>query len=173
MTLLVVDTQCGIMNEGLYEYEKLKANICTLISAAREHGSEVIFIRHDDGEGQPLHKGRAEFEVFPEFAPKEGERVFDKSVNSPFRDSGLLEYLNENGEKSLMVVGLQTDYCIDATVKFGFEHGFEMIVPACANSTFDNEFMTAQESYRYYNEFMWKRRYARCITMDEAVSLIR
>lgn len=172
MTLLVIDTQCGIMNCGLYEYEKLRANIRELIGAARRYGREVIFVRHDDGEGQPLHPGRAEFEIFPEFAPADGEKIFDKCVNSPFRDTGLTEYLRSKGEDRLMVVGLQTEYCMDAAVKCGFEHGFEIIVPAFANSTFDNERLSAEESYRYYNEFIWKDRYARCIGVQDAVRMI-
>jgi hypothetical protein len=40
-------------------------------------------------------------------------------------------------------------------------------VPAYTNSTFDNAFMTAEETYRYYNEFMWNGRYAKCISMEE------
>lgn len=173
MTLLVVDTQCGIMREELYGYDIFRKNIISLITAARECGVEVIYVRHDDGEGQPLHRGRAEFEIFPDFAPMADERIFDKYINSPFRDTGLTEYLNARGETTLMVTGLQTDYCIDATVKCGFEHGFEIIVPAHANTTFDNSFMSAQESYRYYNEYIWKGRYALCVSADEAVSLIR
>ena len=51
-----------------------------------------------------------------------------------------------------MIAGLQTDYCIDATIKAGFEHGLNMIVPAHANTTFSNAFMTGEASYRYYNE---------------------
>ena len=35
----------------------------------------------------------------------------------------------------MIVVGLQTEYCIDAAVKCGFEHGFEIIVPKESNST--------------------------------------
>ena len=45
-------------------------------------------------------------------------------------------------------------------MKCGFEHGFNIIVPAYANGAINNDFMTAEESYRYYNEFMWKGRYA-------------
>ena len=173
MTLLVVDIQCGIMDERLYGYDRLRANIRALIETARENGREVIFIKHDDGEGQKLSKGRAEFEISPEFAPAKDEKIFDKSVNSPFRDTGLKEYLEAKGEDSIMVVGLQTEYCIDATVKCGFEHGFKMIVPAYANSTFDNAFMSAEESYRYYNEFIWKERYASCVSVKEAAALLR
>ena len=68
---------------------------------------------------------------------------FDKQVNSAFRGTGLLEYLREKNESTIVIVGLQTEYCIDATLKAGFEHGFRMIVPANTNSTFDNRYMTA------------------------------
>lgn len=71
-----------------------------------------------------------------------------------------------------MVVGLQTDYCMDATIKSGFEHGFKMIVPANTNSTFDNAFMSAEQTYKYYNEFMWNGRYAECVPFEEAVELM-
>ena len=80
----------------------------------------------------------------PPTTNEEGEMIFDKTVNSPFRDTGLLEYLQSKGETELIATGLQTDYCMDATVKCGFEHGFKVYVPACTNSTFDNAFMTAE-----------------------------
>ncbi len=165
MVLLIVDTQKLIMNERLYRFEELAANIRTLIHTARQNGIEVIYIRHDDGEGEPLTKGTDGFEIYEAFAPDEGEMIFDKTFNSPFRDTGLLEYLKSKDETELIVAGLQTDYCMDATVKCGFEHGFKVYVPACTNSTFDNAFMTAEETYRYYNEFMWNGRYAKCISM--------
>lgn len=79
----------------------------------------------------------------------------------------------ENNVKKLIVAGLQTDYCIDATVKCGFEHGFKMIVTEYANSTFDNTFMSAEASYKYYNEFMWKGRYAECISLDETLERMK
>ena len=62
--------------------------------------------------------------------------------------------------------------CIDATIKAGFEHGFKMIVPANTNSTFDNKYMSAEQTYTYYNEFMWNRRYAECISFEKVLELI-
>ena len=75
--------------------------------------------------------------------------------------------------QTVTVVGLQTDYCIDATIKCGFEHGFKMIVPENANSTFDNAFMTGEQSYKYYNQFMWKGRYAECISVKETIERMK
>lgn len=84
----------------------------------------------------------------------------------------MLSYLKEKEEDTVIIVGLQTDYCIDATVKAGFEHGFKMIVPENTNTTFDNQYMTAEESYRYYNEFIWNKRYAECVSFEDALKMM-
>ncbi len=172
MVLLVVDTQKLITNKNLYKFEEFKSNVKKLIAMSRENSIEVIFIRHDDGVGNELTKGNDGFEIYEEFQPADNELIFDKTVNSSFKDTGLLEYLKQKKENEIMIVGLQTDYCIDATIKAGFEHGFKMIVPANTNSTFDNKYMSAEQNYRYYNEFMWNRRYAECISFEEAVGLL-
>ena len=169
MVLLVVDTQKLITNERLYKFDVFVENVKRIINEARENNIEVIYVRHDDGVGNELTKGMVGFEIYEKFQPIDDEKIFDKEVNSPFKGTGLLEYLIEKGEKEIIVTGLQTDYCIDATIKCGFEHGFNVIVPAYANTTVDNKFMSAQQSYEYYNEFIWKDRYAQCISVDEAI----
>lgn len=172
MVLLVIDTQKQITNSALYNLDRFVSNVKKLIKAARENHVEVIYVRHDDGSGQKLTKGTAGFEIYEEFEPVEGEKIFDKTVNSPFKDSGLLEYLTEKQISQIIAVGLQTDYCMDAAVKCGFEHGFHMIVPEETNSTFDNQYLSAEAAYRYYNEFLWKDRYADCISMEKTLALM-
>lgn len=171
MVLLVVDTQKAITNNGLYQFELFEANVKKLINTARQNDIEVIFVRHDDGPGNELTKGNEGFEIYEGFKP-ENELIFDKKANSSFKDTGLPEYLKQKGENTIIIVGLQTDYCIDATIKAGFEHGFKMIVPENTNSTFDNRFMSAEQTYRYYNEFIWKNRYAECIPFEKAIELM-
>ena len=174
MVLLVVDTQKGIVDERLYAFEKFVSNIRELIRTAREQGIEVVYVQHDDGPGTGFSIGDDEFEVYSEFAPLPTERRFVKTVCSAFKkESGLLEYLTEKGEKDVMVCGIMTDFCINATVEAGFEHGLHMIVPAYANSTQDNEYMTGEQSYHYYNEFLWPDRYADCVPMDKALELLK
>ena len=173
MVLLVVDTQKLITGQELYKFEVFEQNVKTLISAARENGIEVIFVRHDDGAGAELTKGTPGFEIYEGFKPLQGEKIFDKTVNSAFKGTGLLEYLSRKNVRTVVVTGLQTDYCIDATVKCGFEHGFKVLVPEYANSTFDNAFMTGEQSYKYYNEFMWKDRYAECVSVEETIERMK
>ena len=174
MVLLVVDVQKGIVDERLYAFEKFVSNIRKLIETAREHGVEVCYIQHDDGPGTGFSIGDDAFEVYSEFQPMPAEKRFVKTVSSAFKkESGLLEYLTAKGEKDVMVCGIMTDSCINATVEAGFEHGLHMIVPAYANSTLDNEYMTGEQSYHYYNEFLWPKRYADCVSMDRALALFK
>lgn len=173
MVLLVVDAQNLITNKELYNFDMFVSNVKKLIKAARENHIEVVYVRHDDGTDRELTKGTDGFEIYAEFEPDKDEKIFDKTVNSPFRDTGLLEYLMEKQIRQIVVVGLQTDYCIDATVKCGFEHGFDVIVPEGTNSTFDNQYMSAGETYDYYNKFMWKGRYANCISVEETLELMK
>lgn len=169
MTLLVIDTQKLITNEALSHFDLFRLNVKNLIDAARSHGIEVIYIRHDDGKGKALTKGTEGYEIYEEFRPLPEEKVYDKTINSVFRDTGLTEYLKETGEEDVIITGLQTDYCIDASVKCAFEHGFHVFVPAFANTTTDNAYMSGEKSYRYYNEFMWRGRYAECIAVDDMI----
>ena len=57
-----------------------------------------------------------------------------------------MNYLKEVNEDTLMIVGLQTNFCIDATVKSAFERGYKVIIPKDTNTTFDNEYMDEKPS---------------------------
>ena len=51
--------------------------------------------------------------------------------------------------------------------------GFKMIVPAGTNSTFENQYMSAEQTYRYYNEYIWNNRYAECVSFEKTLELLK
>ena len=169
MILLVVDIQKGITDERLYAFDSFIENAKRLIGTARKNNVEVIYVQHDDGPGTGFSVGDIDFEIADQVAPSENEKVYIKDVNSCFGNREFAEYLESTGEKELMVIGLQTNFCIDATVKSAFDRGYKILIPAGANSTFDNDYMDAETTYRYYNEMMWPNRFAECVSMEEAV----
>ena len=174
MILLVVDTQKGCFDERLYAFETVRNNIKQLITIARENNVEVVYVQHDDGPGTELDKATDNYEIYEEFAPREDERRFEKNVNSAFHPmTGLVEYLKSKGERDIITIGVSTDYCMDATIKSGFEQGFTLFVPAYTNSTYDNPYFDKETAYKYYNEFMWGTRYARIITVEDAIQLLQ
>jgi len=106
MVLLVVDTQKLITSPDLYNFNAFEDAVKTLISIARENNVEVIYVRHDDGVGAELTKGTLGFEIYEGFCPQPGEKIFDKTVNSSFKGTGLLVYLREKNVQTMAVVGL-------------------------------------------------------------------
>ena len=174
MILLVVDTQKGCFNEKLYLFETIKKNIKQLITLARENNVEVVYVQHDDGPGTDLDKSADNYEIYEEFAPRDGEKRFEKNVNSAFHPmTGLTEYLQSKGEKDIIAIGVSTDYCMDATVKSGFERGFNIIIPEYTNSTYDNPYFDKEAAYHYFNDFMWNKRYAKVISFEQATELLQ
>ena len=172
MILLVVDMQKALTeDEELYDAEAFMDRNIRLIDAARKNNVEVIFVQHDAGEGSGFSVGDEDFEIDPRVAPKEGEKVFVKTINSCFGNKEFKAYMEQQEDKCLMVIGLQTNYCIDATVKSAFERGFEVIVPEGTNSTFDNDYMTGETTVAYYNEDVWDG-VAELPTFDEAMEMI-
>lgn len=173
MILLVVDMQKSLTeDEELYDAGPFVDRIVRLIEKARKGGAEVVFFRHDAGPGSGFSKGDPGFEIDERTAPLKGEKVFDKTINSCFGSADFREYMESREDRRLMIVGLQTNWCIDATVKSAFERGYEPIVPEGTNSTFDNGYMNAETTYRYYNEEIWPGCFADCVTFDEALSML-
>ena len=171
MILLVVDMQKGIVDEELYDYENFMNRTVTLIDAARKNNVEVIFVQHDAGEDSGLSVGDEDFEIIDEISPKEGEKVFVKKINSCFGNKDFREYMEKQEDKRLMIIGLQTNYCIDATVKSAFERGFEVIIPEGTNTTFDNDYMTGETTVRYYNDDVWEE-IVDSVTLEEALEML-
>lgn len=49
---------------------------------------------------------------------------------------------------------------------------FEILIPQYANSTFDNQYMSAEQTYEYYNKYIWNKRYAKCLSVNEILDLM-
>ncbi len=171
MKLFVVDMQKGLATDELYSYDMLIKNATKLIEVARKNKVEVIYFQHDDGEGSGLSQGDVDFEIVDLIKPRKNETIFIKTKRSCFSNKSFEEYLEDNNESDLMIVGLQTEFCIDATVKSAYEKGYSVFLPHEGNSTFDNDFISGEKTYKFYNEWIWPG-IAKCITIKEAIKLL-
>ena len=172
MKLIVIDMQNALMDDELYDFDGLLSNVVKIVRTARENHVEVIFVQHDAGPGTGFSVGDEAFEITEEVAPEDGEKTFVKTINSCFGNRDFTAYLEQSKDDTLMVVGLQTNFCIDATVKSAFERGYHVIVPEGTNSTFDNPYMDGKTTCEYYFNEVWPDLFAECVSFDEAVGMI-
>ena len=89
------------------------------------------------------------------------------------KDTGLEEYLKEKKITDIILGGLQTEYCIDATCKSAFERGFHVWIPAHTTSTFDNDYFTAEQLTEYFEKKMWDGRYADVRPVEEIIEKMK
>lgn len=172
MVLMVVDMQNALIKKQPYNENKVIENIKKLILTARDNKKEVIYVRHDDGKGTDLEKGKDGWQIYNDIAPSSSEFIIEKEYNSAFHKTGLREYLESKEIDTIILVGLQTEYCIDATLKSAFDYEYKMIIPKETNTTLDNEYLSGEKLYEFYNYKIWNKRFANVISMDDVIKTL-
>lgn len=171
--LLLIDVQEAMVTGALYREAETLAAMQTLLAAAREQEIAVVHIRHDYGEGHVWARGTPGWQIHAPLAPLVDEMVIDKTRNSAFYRTSLDTLLRERGIDTVVVCGVHTEFCIDATIRAAFDREYGVIVPREANSSEGNAYMDAARLHAYYNSFLWPRRYAQVIGVEEAVRGMR
>lgn len=168
--LIVIDIQEGLVKENPFDTKNFIINTKAIIQHFRDQNIEVIFIRHSEDEGL-LAMGSDNWQVYHELKPQENEKIFNKYYNSIFKDTELKEYLNRKNITDLTFVGMQVEFCIDTSVKVGFEYGYKITVVEDAISTFDNEHLPADKILSFYKEKIWRNRFAQLKTTKEILAI--
>lgn len=163
--LLVVDVQTALVEAEPYRRAAFLEEVGGLIRCCRACGIPVIYLQHDGGLGDELEAGTPGWAIWPGIAPAPGETVVDKRWNSAFRQTGLGQLLESRGARRLILCGMQTEHCIDATCKSAFERGYDVTIAQGATTTFDGDFFTGETLTRYYEEKIWDGRYARVVPL--------
>ncbi|MDX9954200.1 MAG: cysteine hydrolase family protein [Anaerolineae bacterium] len=78
--------------------------------------------------------GTSGAEIHPEVQPLENETVVQKHFPNSFRETELLQLLQQHQVQRLAIAGMMTHMCVDATVRAATDHGFECLIAhdACA-----------------------------------------
>ena len=169
IVLLVVDVQNALIKKHPNNEKKVIENIKKLILTASGTNKEVIYVRHDDGRGTEFEKGTDGWQIYDEVAPNNNEYIVEKQYNSAFHKTGLREYLVSKKIDTIILVGLQTEYCMDATLKSAFDYEYKIIIPEETNTTFDNEYLPGEKLYEFYNYKIWNKRFATVFSMDDVI----
>ncbi len=157
--LLMIDIQQGMWMEAKppHNDKAFLANAKSLLEKARTKGVPVIHIRHDGGEGDPLHEGQEGFAIRPEVAPEPGERTITKYHCSSFRDTGLDAELKKLGVTKVVIAGMQTDFCVDTACRIAHGLGYDVTLAEDAHTTLDNSAMTAEQLIAYHGGLLKDR----------------
>lgn len=169
--LIVVDIQEGLVKLGPANKEEYIVKVKETISSFEEAGKEIIYIRHTESEGF-LSEGDPSWSIYHELSPRPQDKIFNKNFNSIFRKTEVKAYLDNKGIKSYTVVGMQAEFCIDTSLKVGFEYGYEQVLVRDAVTTFDNNRLKAQQIIDFYQEHIWNNRFAQVLDIEDVKNLL-
>lgn len=137
--LLLIDIQNDYFPGGKMELEgSLEASLRAreILSLFQEKGLPLVHIQHvaarpgatfflPGTEGVKIHQN---VEPLPE------EVIFQKNYPNSFRNTPLLDHLRSQQVNKVVICGMMTHMCVDATVRAAFDYGLEVTVvhDACA-----------------------------------------
>ena len=142
--LVIVDIQRDYFPGGkmpLHEPEAAAAKAGKVLEAFRAAGEPVVHVQHlSPAGGGFLEEGTDGAEIMAAVAPREGETLITKDAPNAFLRTDLERHLRDLDVEEVVVAGMMTSMCVDATTRAGADLGFEMTLVPDACSAPDLEF---------------------------------
>jgi nicotinamidase-related amidase len=142
--LIVIDIQNDYFDKGtmtLMGSDKASENARLLLDKFRTDSSTIIHIQHI------ATRPTAPFflpntigaEIHDNVKPLGQEKVIVKHYPNSFRETELLDYLKEKNITDLVICGMMTHMCVDATARAAKDFGFNIVLIGDACATKDQE----------------------------------
>lgn len=155
--LLIIDMQVmpfiwkDYGGKSLYQEEKLLEHSIGLINKARRGDSPVFYVMFTEPHGSPRSENQPLWQVHEQIAPLAHDSVIIKHYADSFLDSELHPRLQSQGIDTLVICGVQTEYCVDTTVKSGYSRGYKIELAEDCHSTYDSDGLTAEQIINHHN----------------------
>lgn len=151
--LLIIDVQqapCSGKEEA-FESRRVIARINTVARLARAAGAPVVIVQHEEENG-PLEYGSDGWTLDPELDASPDDIFVRKAVPDSFENTGLRDILKARGIEQLIICGLQSECCVDATTRRALALGYPVTLVSDAHSTMDNATLKAPQISAQVNE---------------------
>ncbi|WPN45385.1 MULTISPECIES: cysteine hydrolase family protein [unclassified Pseudomonas] len=151
--LLIIDVQQALCS-GEYECFEIGRVINTinaLSARARDAGVAVVLIQHEET-GSPLAHDAPGWQLAEGLQTASTDHRVRKTTGDSFYQTNLQKLLPAQDFERLIMCGLQTDYCVNATVRQALKLGYDVVLAADAHSTVDNGNLTAEDIIAEHNK---------------------
>lgn len=136
---IVIDIQNDYFEGGAYPLvgsSEASLQAKKVLDYCRQQGITIVHIQHlSNREGAGFFvSGTQGADIHPNVKPLKNEKVITKHFPNSFRDTGLQEFLQEQNITNLILCGMMTSMCVDATTRAAKDLGYEctLIGDACA-----------------------------------------
>jgi nicotinamidase-related amidase len=173
--LLIIDLQNDYFPGGAMELEGPQSaaeQAGKVLAKFRKEGAPVFHVRH-----LAVRPGATYFlpgtpgaEIHEAVRPLENEVVVEKNFPNAFRGTALQNYVDKHKVKHLVVAGMMTHMCVDASVRQASDLGYKvtLLADACATraQSYGGEKVPARQVHTAFLAAL-DGFYARVVSADE------
>ena len=177
--LLVIDIQKDYFPGGkfpLVNPEEAAKMAYMLLQCFREHGGHHVHIQHIaiKPDATFFIRGDVGSDIHDLVAHFEGEPIVYKHYPKSFRETNLLEMLKDWGIERVVITGMMTHMCVDATARAAADFGFQVIIAEDACATRDLQYGdTVIPSEQVHKAFLAAlKSYGKVMKSEEVIALL-
>ena len=150
--LLIIDVQEALCSGewAAHDIDRVVDGINAVASRVRAVGHPVIIIQHEESEG-PLQFGTPGWQLYTRLDARPEDVHLRKTATDSFYQTELQSLLQAQGVDSLIVCGLQSEFCVDSTTRGALAHGYPVVLISDAHTTLDNGALTASQISAHHN----------------------
>jgi nicotinamidase-related amidase len=150
--LLIIDVQQALCRgpEAAFDIDNVVDRINAVAANARAVGAPVVLIQHEETDGT-LQFGSAGWQLYERLAVQPEDTRVRKTATDSFHRTQLQELLLARGIQKLIICGLQSEFCVDSTVRGALAHGYPVTLVSDGHSTQDNRVLTAAQISAHHN----------------------
>jgi nicotinamidase-related amidase len=154
--LLIIDAQVNMFapENPVYASQMLLKTLGSLIGRARSANIPIIYVQNNGGPDDPDQPGTSGWLIHPALAPCEGDVVIQKGTPDAFYHTSLQEELIRRSIKQVVLLGMQTEYCIDTTCRHAFALDYQVTLVKDGHSTYDTKRLPAVEVIAHHNAIL-------------------
>ena len=176
--LLLIDIQNDYFPGGKMELEgspEASEKTKQVLSLFRKKGLPVVHVQHISVRpgASFFISGTEGVEIRANVKPLLNEPVIRKHYPNSFRDTSLLEHLKGEDITHVVIAGMMTHMCVDATTRAAFDYGFQCTVlhDACATRglSFNEDIVPARQVHAAFLAALGAV-YAKIISTDDFIA---
>ena len=151
--LLIVDVQnklCAGANKAR-DVDDVISRINIVSRKARTAGALVVVVQHETTGGE-MDYGTENWNLAPSLEVDSTDVRLRKTASDAFLRTALSEILASRAITKLIICGLQSEFCVDSTVRRAMALGYPVVLVADGHTTVDNGLLSARQIAAHHSK---------------------
>jgi nicotinamidase-related amidase len=150
--LVVIDVQAGLIDGFEEDSEDVLPIISAPLTRARRASAPVVLVQHcGRGRSHPLNETASGWALHGAVDPQARDLRVRKAWSDSFQGTDLDDLLRTRAVTRVVLVGAQTEFCVDATARRALSLGYDVDLVADGHTTSENDVLSRAQIVAHHN----------------------